>query len=1010
MTLKINVIQLINKILIIFICFIVSRNTFEFCYVIGKGGFGKVWKVRHKKNKNYYALKEMSKLKVLDKKSEKSINSERELLSKLHNPFIVNMHYAFQDSENLYLVMDLMTGGDLRFHISRHKKFSEEQTRFFICGIIISLEYIHSNNIIHRDIKPENLVLDENGYVRLTDFGIAKENMPDNKSETSGTPGYMSPEVMKALNHSFPVDFFALGVIGYEFMKGERPYVGRNRKEIKEQILAKQVELKFEDISEGWSKESADFINKLLIRKPENRIGFKGINELKVHTWLKYYPWEMLYNKNLPSPFIPENKDNFDRRYCESSDVITEDTKLRYEEILMDDYFKEAFKKFYYNTDEINKIKNNNINNKLRNKPNNKTNNTYSRSHKIIINQNHKTITDINNDNNNKKSTINNNTNINNTNNKKNESKNKNLKNSMKIIPTSTANMIIKNHKKSGSEINYNKNINNNINTNLGGNVSNNVIYINFNINHPNIQGNLYNNNQVAPPKTDRVKRHNKNSAKSIYDGGNTINNDNNNLIQKIGINIGNLGSPISSVKKLNNNNYGSGDKKQIKNNNIKNSNKKEIISYNIENNKNDKITNKKSNSKNIYNSMKDISELKNKTAVLDIQDSKNLKKSEIITSRHNRDNNNITSLDKLNNEKNKKKDISHSYSFKDSYIEDQKKEKMSPINKNNHNINDNNTNNNNSQTNKYNINHYSLKKVILKYHSPKNKKDNITNDSSSIINVIKDKMNKNSRAYINNYNSKNNDLSENKSKTFLNEKQPMKDLKENFNFNKIKNKEKIYYPQNRIINSHVNKKKFFSNDSKINNNKIHNKINRNSEINLPDSKNKNSSFDNLKEKDILVKTVNINRNNIILNKTINCVNKKSDQKKISHHNESSKVIFQKKKNNYLNNNKINFYSQDESKYINKKNLKNKQTYQPTNNLSISSSINMKNYKRKDISNNTSLNINNHFNKEKENIKGYIYVRNNESTHNSKNIGSHVQDRNNNNLILSYKQKQSTIK
>ena len=366
----------------------------------------------------------MSKLKVLDKKSEKSINSEREFLSKLHNPFIVNMHYAFQDAENLYLVMDLMPGGDLRFHISRHKKFSEEQTRFFICGIIIALEYIHANNVIHRDIKPENLVLDENGYVRLTDFGIAKENMPDNKSETSGTPGYMSPEVMKALNHSFPVDFFALGVIGYEFMKGERPYVGRNRKEIKEQILAKQAELKPEDINEGWSKESADFINKLLIRKPENRIGYKGINELKVHPWLKYYPWEMLYKKSLPSPFIPENKDNFDRRYCESSEVVTEETKLRYEEILIDDLYKKAFKDFYYNTEEDSKRKNSIIENKPKNRNTNK-NNTNRNSHKIIINQNNKNITEINKNNNNNMN-ITNNTNINN---KKSSSKNKKLKN-----------------------------------------------------------------------------------------------------------------------------------------------------------------------------------------------------------------------------------------------------------------------------------------------------------------------------------------------------------------------------------------------------------------------------------------------------------------------------------------------------------------------------------------------------------------------------------------------------
>jgi hypothetical protein len=132
--------------------------------------------------------------------------------------------------------------------------------------------------------------------------------------------------------------------------------------------MAKQVELQKEDISEGWSKESADFINKALIRKPENRIGFKGINELKAHPWLKYYPWEMLYRKSLPSPFIPENKDNFDKRYCESSDLITEDTKLRYEEILMSDHYNTAFTKFYYNIDENQKKKINN--NKLKKKNN----------------------------------------------------------------------------------------------------------------------------------------------------------------------------------------------------------------------------------------------------------------------------------------------------------------------------------------------------------------------------------------------------------------------------------------------------------------------------------------------------------------------------------------------------------------------------------------------------------------------------------------------------------------
>ena len=173
------------------------------------------------------------------------------------------MQYAFQDHENLYLVMDLLTGGDLRYHVSKHRRFSEEQTKFFVCCILLGLEYIHTNNILHRDIKPENLVLDDKGYVRITDFGIAKFYQKENSSETSGTPGYMSPEVMCAQNHTIAVDYFALGVMTYEFMMGVRPYTGKSRKEIKEKIMAKQVQVKKQDIPDGWSTEAADFINRV---------------------------------------------------------------------------------------------------------------------------------------------------------------------------------------------------------------------------------------------------------------------------------------------------------------------------------------------------------------------------------------------------------------------------------------------------------------------------------------------------------------------------------------------------------------------------------------------------------------------------------------------------------------------------------------------------------------------------------------------------------------------------
>ena len=346
----------------------------------------------------------MSKVKIIDKKSIKSINSERELLSELYSPFIVNMHYAFQDKEYLYLVMDLLPGGDLRYHISIHKKFSEEQTRFFICGIILSLEYIHSKGIIHRDIKPENLVLDEKGYIRLTDFGIAKKNLEDNSSETSGTPGYMSPEVINSKNHSFPADYFALGVIGYEFMKGNRPYKGKNRKEIKEQMNERQAQITLKEIiknnyenvenineGENWSKESIDFINKLLIRNPEERLGFGGVQDLKQHLWLKYYPWNLMYNKALPPPFIPSDKGNYDEKYCKGVDYIGEETKLRYEEIFLEENYDSCFKEFYYNIDEDKKRIDEIIfmsNNKNATKESNANKNMSRRNIKINIDNN----------------------------------------------------------------------------------------------------------------------------------------------------------------------------------------------------------------------------------------------------------------------------------------------------------------------------------------------------------------------------------------------------------------------------------------------------------------------------------------------------------------------------------------------------------------------------------------------------------------------------------------------
>ena len=327
---------------------LINRNNFKFISIIGQGGFGKVWKVELKKTNQEYAMKEISKLKIIDKNSEKNIKSERNLLSKMCHPFIITMHYSFQDNENLYLILDLLSGGDLRYHINKKIKFTEEQAKFIIGCTILGLEYCHKNYIIHRDIKPENLLLDENGYIKISDFGIAKIQIENNKNETSGTPGYMAPEVLFCQNHTIVVDYFALGIICYELMKNIRPYIGKSKKEIKEKMMNTQIYIKKNDICKNWSLESIDFINGLLQRKPFKRLGFHGINEIKNHSWFDNFNWDDLYNKKIIAPFIPKNIDNFDTRFFNQIEKIGVDTKERYNKILNDSNYNNIFSDFYY--------------------------------------------------------------------------------------------------------------------------------------------------------------------------------------------------------------------------------------------------------------------------------------------------------------------------------------------------------------------------------------------------------------------------------------------------------------------------------------------------------------------------------------------------------------------------------------------------------------------------------------------------------------------------------------
>ena len=290
----------------------------------------------------------MSKVKIIDNANIKNIKNERDLLSKLNHPFIVNMHFSFQDTHYIYLVMDLLTGGDLRYHLFHLGNFKEQQSKFFTSCVLLGLEYCHSNLIIHRDIKPENVILNTHGYAHITDFGIAKMQLPNNSNETSGTLGYMAPEVLFGKNHTVVADYFSLGAMCYEFMTGVKPYLGKSRVEVKDEVNEKEIKLDKNNIRKGWSMESADFINKLLQRDPNKRLGNGGINEIKNHPWLKDINWKDLYNRLLTSPFIPTSGDNYEYKFCNEVEKRRDETLQRYEEIKKSDEYKKIFKDFYY--------------------------------------------------------------------------------------------------------------------------------------------------------------------------------------------------------------------------------------------------------------------------------------------------------------------------------------------------------------------------------------------------------------------------------------------------------------------------------------------------------------------------------------------------------------------------------------------------------------------------------------------------------------------------------------
>lgn len=285
-----------------------SKQSFNFKELIGSGGFSKVYKAFYPRVYHALAIKEMSKQQIIERNFKTSIYTERNILSTLFHPFIINIYAAFQDQDNLYLVMDYCSCGDLRYQMSYIKTYPEKQLQFIAGCVILGLEYIHSKGIIHKDIKPENLICDDKGYYRISDFGIASKLSDSNsiKYDLLGTPGYIAPEIIRGEKVGYESDYFSLGVLLYELIYDDIPIKSTDKETmINEFSVMNKIKLKnFKQF--GYSNEFYDFLNGLLEIDNNKRLGKGGISELKSHPFFNEFNWKQLFQKTKPVPMIPK--------------------------------------------------------------------------------------------------------------------------------------------------------------------------------------------------------------------------------------------------------------------------------------------------------------------------------------------------------------------------------------------------------------------------------------------------------------------------------------------------------------------------------------------------------------------------------------------------------------------------------------------------------------------------------------------------------------------------------